>query len=469
MRTPTWKWILAFLLSLFLSGCTGKSVRGIPPVGERTAFVYVQPFPREAERLAFTVERISAVREDLTEFPFSLSLPEISVDRMTRERLLASADLPPGRYLFLSIKVNNASLDTGKGKADLRVPEEPATIPFPFTVARDAGIVLSLKYDHAGSFREAFSFAPEFSCSVPAKLNPAVAGLVTIPRANRITVFDKGSGRVSGVVLGGRGPSGIVLDHRLTKAYVSLSGEDSIGAVDLLSYRITDKGRLRGGDDPREIALSADGSTLLVANAGSNSVSIVDPRSLQEKGRILLGSPPRSVLADPGGGRAYVFNTLSDTISVIDVRANTVSATLRTDPRPLRGQLNRRGDMLYVIHESSSFLSVVDTSTFKVVKRAAVGSGAISLKVDPANDQVYLGRRGQSEVEVLDPISLSRWDSVRTGGEVAYMTIDGEERNLAVVLPGEMSLRMVHLISKRVAAEIDLGAEPDRVTLAGER
>lgn len=353
MRNPTRKWILAFLLPLFLSGCAGKAVRGTPPAGERTAFVYVQPFPRGAERLAFSLERVSAVREDGAEFPFSLSLQEISGDRMTRERLLASADLPPGRYLSLSIKVKKASLDTGKGKADLRVPEEPAKIPFPFTVARDAGVVLSLEYDHVGSLREEFSFSPAFSCSVPAKLNPAVVGLVTTPRANRITVFDKVSGRVAGVVLGGRGPSGIVLDRRLTKAYVALSGEDSIGAVDLLSYRFTDKSRLRGGDDPREIALSADGTSLLVANAGSNTVSIVDPRSLQEKGRILVGSSPRSVLADPGGGRAYVFNTLSDTISVIDIPAKTVSATVSTDPRPLRGQLNRRGDLLYVIHESS--------------------------------------------------------------------------------------------------------------------
>lgn len=267
----------------------------------------------------------------------------------------------------------------------------------------------------------------------------------------------------------GRNPSGMVLDSRGMKAYVALSGDDSIGVIDLLSNAAIDSVRLRSGDSPRELALTPDGGTLLVANAGSRTVSVLNVPSLAEASRIDVGESPQSVIVGEAGKRAYVFNMQSDSISVIDVPTRSVLTTISTDPRPIRGQLNRKGDRLYVIHENSPFLTVIDAVSFAVVRRGFIGGGAIALEVGSPIEQIFLSKKLGAEVEVYDPVSFAPRYFLKTGGEVTYMTIDEEENTLALVLPDSKSLKILNLISKQTVVEIDLGTEPFRVSLMGER
>ena len=49
------------------------------------------------------------------------------------------------------------------------------------------------------------------------------------------------------------------------------------------------------------------------------------------------------------------------------------------------------------------------------------------------------------------------------------MTIDGQERSLLLVMPGEKILRSVHLIRRGTLAEIDLEDDPYWATVMGER
>jgi len=71
-----------------------------------------------------------------------------------------------------------------------------------------------------------------------------------------------------------------------------------------------------------------------------------------------------------------------------------------------------------------------------VVRKQNVGLGFQALKVDPATDWIYMARRGGSDVEVLDPLTLMARRFLGAEGEVVFMTIDGQENSLLLLMPG---------------------------------
>jgi YVTN family beta-propeller protein len=460
-----------FILSLFFfSGCAGVSSVVKPPLEqEGEVFVYIEPFPQEAERLRFQLEELSAVRGDGTTVPLSLSLREFKRSDMGRQRLVASGRLSPGRYSGLSFRAKDATLRTEEGEAALLVSVEPLRVDFPFDIVRKKAVVLDLSLKYSESVKDRLRFTPSFSVVIPSRPLTTLTGYVTNHDSQTITVFDKRSGRVAGVIPTGNGPLGMALDQKLAKAYVALSGDDAIDQMDVTDGNMIKRLNLTIGDRPREMALTPDGRFLLTVNAGSSSVSIVDTLSLIEVNRITVGNDPRSVLIDPLGRRAYVFNTVSNTVTVIDIANKAAAAVISTEPGPIRGQFNRKGDRLYVIYEGNPYLTVIDPFSLSAIQRTFVGPGASSLKVNTTTDMIYLGRKHDSVVEVYDPFSLMPGDFIVVNSGVDYLTIDGEENNLIAVLPDKGTVTAVNLISKKVVFEIDVGDNASWVTMMGER
>ena len=456
---------------LFVCGCQATLSRLKPPLEEEgEIYLYIQPYPQEAEQLRFSVEGMSAVMSDGREFPLEVYLGEIRPGDLRRQRLLAYGRVPPGSYAGFSFKTKKAVLKGEDGEADLLVPDAPARTPFSFTVIRKKAYVVSLTFRYGESISKGFSFSPVFSASVPSKPIISLAGYVTNAGSNNITVFDKRLGQAVGVIATGRGPAGMALDQKLRRVYVALSGEDAVEVIDITGGEIINRLRLNQGDRPKEMALTPDGRLLLTVNAGSNTVSFIDSLSFFELSRVNVGNGPHSILIDPNTGRrAYVFNTLSGTISVLDIPNRGLVTTLSTDPGPLRGQFNSRGDKLYVMHELSHYLTIIDPSSLSTVKRFQVRIGMNSIKVDNRTGLVYLGRKNDITVDVYDPLAFVPVDVIRTGGTIAYMTIDSEENNLYLVNEDKKSLMVNNLVRKRIAYEIDVGENPYWVVVMGER
>lgn len=456
--------------SMLLFGCQAATSLVKPPLAEGgLAYVYLQSLSQEADRLTFRLEGISAVRGDGTTVPLTLHIDEIRGTEPRRERLLASGELPPGQYLGFSFRVTGATLKGEEGEVALSLAEEKPMTSVHFAVARRKALVLSLKFRYRESLPGGIRFAPSFSAEVPGKVATGLIGLVTSRRANTATAFDKVTGKVVAVVPTGTSPAGMVLDPLLRRAYVAISGEDAVEAIDLLGMEVINRGQLVIGDRPEDLALTPDRKILLVANSGSNTVSVVDAGSLVETTRIQVGNGPQSILVDRSGRRAYVFNTLSNTISVLDIRSMGVVATVAAEAGPVRGEFNREGNRLYVLHRYSPYLGVFDPTTLSTVRRVYVGSGGTALKVDSRTDRIYLARRGTGEVAIYDPFSLLPIDSYRTGEDVSCLAIDGEGNNLLLVLPRTNGVRAVRLVGKDTASESEVGEDPYWVTLMGER
>jgi YVTN family beta-propeller protein len=462
--------LLLFILAPWLWGCQAALPRFKPPLEEEgEVHLYLQPLPQEADRLTATFEAVAAISAEGREIPLTLALQQLKGAEARRQRRLASGVLPPGDYAGFSFKMASASLRADGRDSALVVPEAPTRVEFKFSVNRRKAYVLTVVLRYAEATAAGFAFEPAFVVFFPEKPPADLRGFVTNGASNDITVFNKKTLQVVDVIATGRRPLGMALDPRLRRAYVALSGEDSIEVVDILAGNVADRIRLRSGDEPQELALTPDGRTLLAANRGSNSVSFIDPASRIELTRLRVGNAPHSILVEPTGRRAFVFNQLSNTMSVIDLRSQALVTTVATDPVPVRGQLNRRGDRLYVIHEVSPYVVVFNPTTLAQVSRFPVRTGMIAAKVDPTTDRVYLTRRRDISVGLYDPTSFAPIGFVSTGRSMGYMTISAEENHLLMVSPDSRSVLASNVITQRIVGEMDVGEEPYWVSVLGEK
>lgn len=470
MRLPLKSLHAIIVAFVFISGCQTLPSYVKQPLAENgELYLYLQPLPQEADRLSFALAGISATNKDGSDFPLMLELKDLRGSDAQRQRFLAVGRLPAGDYTGISFKVNKATLKTEDGEASLAIPESAVRTDVSFTVNKKKALLITLTLNYKNSLRDEVKFSPLFSTKIPGKPVPGLVGYVSNYADNSLTVVDKQSMLVTGIIATGRGPKGMAFDQLRRKAYVAISEEDAIEVVDIPTGEVLNRISLNTGDNPQELALSPDGRTLVSTNAGTNSVSIIDPVSFFETGRVNVGDGPSSILIDPTGKRAYVFNTLANTISVIDLSKRAIVSTIVTEPWPVRGQFNRSGDALYVIQRLSSYLTVLNPASLVVTKRKYIGTGANAVKVDSNTDQIYVGKQYEPWLAVYDPFSFLPGDSIKAGSDNAYLTIDGEGNNLCVVDAGRKSLLFINLVSRKVVGEIDVGEAPYWVSLMGER
>jgi YVTN family beta-propeller protein len=385
------------------------------------------------------------------------------------QKHLAAGVLPPGAYTGLALQIQKAFIMTREGEVDLLVPQQPVVVDHPFNITRQRAQALFLSFNAAKFISDEVRFTPVFSLAAPGRVLTNLTGMVTNSEANSISVFNKKTMRIVDVIATGQGPQGIVLDQIRARAYVAVTRDDAVEIYDIFQGNQTGRIRLNFKDRPIELALAPDKRTLLSVNQGSNTVSILDARSMFEVTRIDVGEGPTSVVVDPSGLRAFVFNSRSSTISVIDLTQRAITVTIAVEGAPLRGAFNLRGDKLFVIGSATPNLTVIDLSRLTVTNTIFIGMGAVSIAVDPQLDQILVGKRIGQEIVVIDPVSLVFVDTIAVGGNAAYLAIDNQERSLFAALSDRKILRKIDLTSKKIVGNVEVDKGAFAVAVMGDR
>ena len=118
-----------------------------------------------------------------------------------------------------------------------------------------------------------------------------------------------------------------------------------VNVLDLTSQKIMREERVsldmgfRSVNMPFAVALDESKQVLMVANAGSNDVSVINLQSYKQLARLEVGANPRGIAFDAQSNRAYVNNVLDGTISVIDMEDIAVVENIRITESPLDPQI----------------------------------------------------------------------------------------------------------------------------------
>lgn len=462
--------LIAAALMLFCTGCAQNLQTAKPLLApfQGELYLYCDPLSQDAENLRFTIDGVTAIRDDGLTVPLSQEFKEFVPTNLRRQRFFAQGIIPAGRYIGLAFTVKHASLLGEAGISRLLVQEKPQEVKISVNIMEGKATVVTLNLNYRESLK-GVTFSPSFIAEIPPLPLPGLTGYVTNRGSNTITVFDRRSARIGAVIETGRSPAGIALDQTRLRAYVALPGLDTLAVFDVKENDFIDRIRLNPGDEPGFVALSADGKTAVTANSGSNTASIVDVQALIEVAHLPTGIGPGFTLMDRSGRRAFIFNRLSNTITVIDLASRQVAGTIATESAPIFGQFNRKGDRLYVAHGMTPNILEISLDTLSITRRINAGIGVSALKVNPATDLLYVASKFGGIIDIYDPFSLMPGNFLKAAGGVGYLTIDGEENNLVVVHPRNRLIRMINLISKKERGAVDTGVDPYCVTIFGER
>ena len=190
-------------------------------------------------------------------------------------------------------------------------------------------------------------------------------------------------------------------------------------------YKLTGRPRtvaasLKVGYRPYSLALSPNGQTLAVSNHGDKSVSLLRATDLTEIKRIAVGSLPNE-LVWAKDGRLFVANAGSNSVSVIV--NGTVRETIKTSlsPTDLVGStpdalaVSSDSKRLYVANADNNDVAVVDISNTKearVLGFIPTGWYPSALAVAPDGRTLYIGTgkglrfRGNPSAALTDPQSI---------------------------------------------------------------
>jgi DNA-binding beta-propeller fold protein YncE len=458
------------LLASLITACTPQLASYRPALeSQGEIYLYLQPIPQEAHRLEFSLIEICAIRDDGGRIQLAQSLHEIrGRELLGVQSRLASAVVPPGLYRGLSVRVGAASLVGGGETATLLASDEPLFIEQEFTIIRRRATALFLSLEPERSVTQSFQFTPIFSVAAAGRKLNSLLAFATNSRRNIVSVLNKDTMEVVDAIATSSGPKGVVLDQRKNWVYVALAGDDAIEIVEVSAGEIFGRIRLGLGDEPVELALSGDGRTLVSANYGSSSASIIDTESRREVGRVNLLSAPTSVVLDSSGSRAYALQPTSNAVSVIDLARRRLGVTQSLEEAPVRGAISQDGNRLYVITRNSPNLLVLDAAYLRLMERIFVGAGAVSIKVDSKTGLIYVGKK-TGDIAVVDPSALTFVDTFRVGGSAAFLAIDDDQNDLLVALPDLRVVKKLDLISKKPLGTAQVEEGVYAIAVVGER
>ena len=173
--------------------------------------------------------------------------------------------------------------------------------------------------------------------------------VMDLPSMRRISVLSSGvdANLSQSVTVGPEGRTAYLPQTRSNSDSTVLTFDNTVlpivTVVDLSELRVVRERRvtLETADEPVNmpfsVALTDEGRTMFVSNAGSNDVSVINLETGFRSAHIEVGANPRGIAATADGSRLFVNNVLDGTLSVINGRSLFVEQTVILTEIPLNG------------------------------------------------------------------------------------------------------------------------------------
>ncbi|MGZ4465446.1 MAG: alkaline phosphatase family protein [Nocardioides sp.] len=167
-------------------------------------------------------------------------------------------------------------------------------------------------------------------------------------------------------------PAGLAVTPDGSRLVVADHLGDAASVVDLATGAVT---TTPVGHAPQGVAVSADGTRAWVTNQGGSTVSVLDltgPAPVETK-QVTVGTHPNAVLLSGDHHSLYVADGESDHVSVLDPDTGAVRSTIDLAPyagakagtTPFGLAESPDGQRLFVTYAGNNAVGVVDTATGK--------------------------------------------------------------------------------------------------------
>lgn len=235
------------------------------------------------------------------------------------------------------------------------------------------------------------------------------------------------------------------------------------------------------GTQPNPIAITPDGVTALVANSGSNTVSIIDVPTGSVRSTVSVGPRPTGLAISPDGSTGYVaiFGTLGmpSTFALhwLDIASGTITRTVNPGPSGLLSNLDQ-----VIVSADGQYIYIWSSALGQSVQKVRTSDGAVFTPTysfpDSSISSVALSADGlrlaisprldTAMTDIVNTDTMSRLQAVPlaiASGQVAF-SADGSE--LYVSDPARDEIAVVNTTSYNVARWSSGGDDPRSLVAA---
>jgi len=216
-------------------------------------------------------------------------------------------------------------------------------------------------------------------------------------------------------------------------------------------------------------ALAASADTLLVANRGGSTITLIDPASMTSLGTVTVGTDPHEIAVSPDGARAYVSNyggQQGTTISIVDVASRTKIKDVPIAPlRGAHGILFNSGKVWFT-SETTQQVGRYDPAADKVDwSGSTTQTGAHMLAVKSDGSMVYTANIGSGSASIIN-VAAGTTKVVPATTQVEGIALSPDERELWVGSRAAGGIAIIDLATETRVATISSGLPAYRLVFS---
>ncbi len=229
---------------------------------------------------------------------------------------------------------------------------------------------------------------------------------------------------------------------------------DAIGVV--RDGRLVDQARTGG----TPAAIAAGGGAIWIASAGANSVSRLDPKTLEVRQTIEVGNGPSGIAI--GGRAVWVANGLDGTVARIDPRANKVVQTIQVGSGPTAIAYGLGS--VWVANRADQTVSRIEPRTGNVLDTLAAGTDAAAITA--GDGAVWVVDQARGRIARLEPGFTEPVLTINVGNGPSALALGAGSLWVANTLDSTVS--RIDPGSNRVIATVAVGAGPSGLAVAAD-
>ena len=259
----------------------------------------------------------------------------------------------------------------------------------------------------------------------------------------------------------GAGPRALLYNPVSDMVFCANAGANSISVIDGDSDLVAET--RTGASLPLAMALDATDSKVYVALAGSARVIVFSGYGNQVLAEIPVGRGPCALAWNPGGNKVYCANGQDSTVTVISAASDSVLRTVAVgfEPQCLvrNPDLNRVYCGIAVMDTFPNKIAVIDGTTDEILGFVRVDGAPLALAYDSVSRKLFCA--GSSGVlTVIDGMSHAVLDTPYVGVQPVALEIDYAHANLYVANQGGPGVTIVSTATNQVVGHVLVGSQP---------
>jgi YVTN family beta-propeller protein len=254
--------------------------------------------------------------------------------------------------------------------------------------------------------------------------------------------------------------------HVPTRIYVPNNGSNSVTVIDPRTYRVIRTFRV--GLGPQHITPSWNLQHLYVGNTYSNTLTEIDPRS----GRPVHTIPvidPYNLYFTPDGSLAIDVAERLQMLYLYDPKSWRRVGAIRI---PFAGvdhlDFSADGRYLLVSAEFSGTVAKVNIARRRIIGTLHVGGSPVDVKLSPYGSVFYVANQERSGVSIIDPATMKETNFLHTGAGAHGFCISRDTTELYVSNRLAGTISVIDFATRRVTQTWNVGGSPDMLQVSAD-